>query len=50
MKAKDYLMDTIRANRRGSRDAGLENKTGWVAVRRVHASKKTYKRNNKTEI
>ena len=42
-KIKDY----IKANRRGSRDAWLEYSTGWNAQRKVHRSKKLYKRNKK---
>jgi hypothetical protein len=34
----------IKANRKGSREAELENKTGWTAKHKVFASVKTYKR------
>lgn len=44
MKPKNYTKDYIKANRKGSRDAGLENSTGWIAVKKVHKSKKTYDR------
>jgi len=37
-------MDYVRANRKGSRDAQLENEAGWVAVRKVHKSKNNYTR------
>jgi hypothetical protein len=46
MKTIDY----IKANRRGSRDAELEYSTGWSAIKKVHKSKKTYKRNPKHKI
>lgn len=36
--------DYIKANRRGSREAQLESENGWVAVRKVHKSKKNYTR------
>ena len=42
-KIKSY----IKANRKGSRDAELEDSTGWTAVRKVHRSKKTYTRKEK---
>ena len=41
------LSDYIKANRRGSREAELENSTGFVAVRKLHRSKKTYIRKPK---
>lgn len=37
-------MDYIKANRRGAREAQLESENGWVAVRKVHKSKKNYSR------
>lgn len=40
------LITYIKANRKGSRDAELENSTGWVAKHKVHTSKKTYSRKN----
>ena len=40
MKESDY----IKANRKGSRDAELENSTGFNSMHKVHASKKTYNR------
>jgi len=42
---KDY----IKANRRGSRDAELENSSGWKAIHKIHPSKKTYNRKNKVK-
>lgn len=36
----------MRASRKGSREAELEDSTGWVAVHKVHKSKKTYDRKN----
>jgi len=43
MKHSDY----IKANRKGSRQAELENSTGFNSIHRVHASKKTYNRKEK---
>jgi hypothetical protein len=37
---KDY----IKAVRRGSREAFLENSTGFISVNKLHKSKKTYTR------
>ena len=38
------INDYIKGNRIGSREAELENSTGWKAVRKVHRSKKSYNR------
>jgi hypothetical protein len=43
MKATDY----IKANRRGSREAELEDETGFKSKHRVHSSKRDYKRREK---
>ena len=40
MKDEDY----IKANRKGSRDAELEDSTGWRGSHKIHPSKKTYNR------
>jgi hypothetical protein len=40
---KDY----IKANRKGSRDAELEDSTGWSAKHKVHVSSKAYSRKMK---
>ena len=37
----------LKANRKGSREAELETRTGFVAVTRPHVSKKAYRRNPK---
>jgi hypothetical protein len=39
--------DYIKANRRGSREAELEDSTGWKSVHKTHSTPKDYKRNNK---
>lgn len=44
------LDDYVKANRKGSRDAELENKTGWVSIHKVHRSKKSYNRRDKKII
>ena len=40
-------MDYIKANRRGSREAELENETGFTAKHVVHTSKMNYTRKTK---
>lgn len=42
--------DYIKANRKGSREAELENKTGWTAKHRVHKSSKNYTRKLKHKM
>ena len=44
---KQNEMDYVKANRRGSREAELENSTGWTSRNRVHKSKKIYSRKGK---
>jgi len=44
------LEDYIKANRKGSRDAELENGSGFKAITKVHKSKKTYNRKNNKDI
>jgi hypothetical protein len=43
MKQSDY----IKANRKGSREAELENSTGFNTMHKVHTSVKTYSRKDK---
>ena len=43
-KKKDSFMDYIKANRKGSREAEIENHGHPVSVNRVHVSKKVYNR------
>jgi hypothetical protein len=43
MKTSDY----IKASRKGSREAELENENGFKAVLKVHKSQKTYTRKPK---
>lgn len=40
-------MDSIKANRRGSREAELENETGFKSTHKIHKSKRTYTRKMK---
>lgn len=40
-------MDYIKGNRIGSREAEIENSSGWRAVRKVHRSKRSYNRKDK---
>lgn len=41
------MNDYIKANRRGSRDAEMENSNGFVSVNKAHKSKKSYSRKPK---
>jgi hypothetical protein len=43
-KTIGVLIDYVKANRKGSRDAELEHSTGWTATHKVHKSDKTYSR------
>jgi len=43
MKQIDY----IKANRKGSRDAELEDATGFTSMHKVHRNKKAYNRKDK---
>jgi len=45
MKVRKF--DYIKANRKGSREAELENQTGWSAKDKVHKSSRTYSRKEK---
>lgn len=42
--------DYIKANRKGSREAELENQTGWSSKHAVHPSKKQYSRKAKHKL
>ncbi len=46
-KTKITKLDYIKANKIGSREASLENATGFVAIDKAHTSKKAYKRKSK---
>jgi hypothetical protein len=39
--------DYLKANRKGSREAELENASGWAGKSKVHKSKKEYSRKPK---
>ena len=39
--------DYLKANRKGSRDAELENSTGWRSTHKVHKSENIYSRKQK---
>jgi len=43
-------LDYIKANRKGSRDAELEDGSGWVSKHKIHSSKKSYSRKIKHKI
>jgi len=42
--------DYIKANRKGSRDAELENENGWTPKHKIHKSKKEYSRKGKSKF
>lgn len=44
------ISDYIKANRKGSRDAELENQTGWSAKAKKHKTAKDYDRKEKYKI
>lgn len=44
---KITLDDFLKAQRIGSREAELENSTGWKSKRSAHKNKKAYNRKNK---
>lgn len=44
------LNDWLKANRRGSRDAELENSTGWKSKTKKHKTLKDYSRKGKNKI
>lgn len=50
LKTKLTKEDYIKASRRGSREAELENQTGWTAKHKVHKSKKNYTRKSKHKL
>lgn len=43
---KKKLLDQVKAARKGSREAELQDARGFVARRKVHKSKKAYNRKN----
>ena len=48
---KTKITDYVKADRKGSREAELMNRTGWVSVHKIHKSKKHYNRkDNKKAI
>ena len=52
MKKKNKFLDYIKANRKGSRDAEIEDETGFKSIHKIHKSNKSYnrKKKNKTEF
>jgi hypothetical protein len=39
--------DYLKANRKGSRDAEIENSTGWKSTHKIHKSDNIYNRKQK---
>lgn len=50
MKNKDIHLEYIKANRKGSREAELEDGNGFKPNTRVHKSEKAYSRKRKIKI
>jgi hypothetical protein len=42
--SKQKVIDLVKANKKGLRDAQLESSPGFAAVDKIHKSKKAYKR------
>lgn len=49
MKTKEFN-DWLKANRKGSREAELENRTGWSAKTKKHKTLKDYSRKGKNKL
>lgn len=49
MKTKEFN-DWLKANRKGSREAELENSTGWKSKTKKHKSLKDYSRKGKNKL
>jgi hypothetical protein len=47
---KTKFEDYIKANRKGSRNAEIENSSGWHAVNKKHKSLKDYFRKGKNKF
>ena len=44
MKDLNKVIDYIKANRKGSREAELYFEFGWKSINKIHRSKKSYNR------
>jgi hypothetical protein len=42
--------DVIKAFRKGSRDAELEDECGWTAMNKIHPNRKKYTRKTKHKL
>lgn len=49
MKTKEFN-DWLKANRKGSREAELENSTGWKSKTKKHKTLKDYSRKGKNKL
>ena len=49
-KKRITVQDYIKANRKGSRDAAIEGRTGFTAKHKIHKGKKDYRRIKKNWI
>jgi len=50
MKDSKVNIDYLKAIRRGSRDAEIENSTGWYAKNKKHKTLKDYSRKGKNKL
>ena len=42
--------DWLKANRKGSREGELEDRTGWTAIKKKHKTLKDYSRKGKNKF
>jgi len=47
---KNEFNDWLKANRKGSRGAELENQTGWASSKKKHKTLKDYSRKGKNKF
>ena len=50
MKRVNKFLDYIKANRKGSRDADIEDETGFKSKHKIHKSSKSYNRKRDNKI
>jgi hypothetical protein len=52
MKKDKKFLDYVKANRKGSREAEIEDETGFKSTHKIHKSSKAYnrKRDNKIDF
>jgi len=50
MKKFNKFLDYIKANRKGSREAEIENESGFKSIHKIHKSSKIYNRKRDNKI